>query len=150
MTTQLERQETLLLLASLQAGQNVMDPEPKHLEAIFELLEEDEPMMYPQEHYVVPADEQARIDRERRERHERLFPLAKRGPEEREYRPVPFWFTCLVLATFNAVIATVLWFVGRVEGTEAVVAAIVCTAALCLVWGLIYAASKDEPKKRDA
>lgn len=104
-------------------------------------------MPYPQEHYVVPADEQARIDRERKERHERLFPLAKRGPEEREYRPVPFWFTRLVLATFNAVIATVLWFVGRVAGADAVAAAIVCTAALCSAWGLIYAASKDEPKR---
>lgn len=40
-TTQLERQETLLLLASLRAGQSVMEPEPRHLEAILELLNEE-------------------------------------------------------------------------------------------------------------
>lgn len=41
LTTQLEREETLLLLASLQVGQSVMDPEPRHLEAILELLNEE-------------------------------------------------------------------------------------------------------------
>lgn len=148
MTTQLERQETLLLLASLQVGQRVMEPEPRHLEAILELLEEDA-MMYPQEHYVVPAEEQARIDRERMERHSRLFPMAKQGPEERAYNEerMPFLFSVLALTVFIAVIAGFLWFLGQVEGTQAVIGAIICIAGLSSAWAFAFIAGCDEPKR---
>lgn len=69
-TTQLERQETLLMLASLQAGQRVMDPEPRHLEAIFELLEEEPRMAYPQEHHVTPTEDHERAKRQREMRYQ--------------------------------------------------------------------------------
>lgn len=40
-TTQLEREEALLMLASIESGKPMMDPEPRHLEAILELLNEE-------------------------------------------------------------------------------------------------------------
>ncbi len=40
-TSQLEREEALLLLASLEVGIRVMNPEPRHLRAVLELLAEE-------------------------------------------------------------------------------------------------------------
>jgi hypothetical protein len=39
-TTQLEREESLWLLASIEAGQSVMEPEPYHIQALLELIHE--------------------------------------------------------------------------------------------------------------
>jgi hypothetical protein len=40
-TTQTEREEALLLLASLRNGDFLMSPEPRHVAALLELLEDD-------------------------------------------------------------------------------------------------------------
>lgn len=47
-TTQAEREESLLLLASLRNGDFLMNPEPRHVQALLDLLEDDpRPMAEP-------------------------------------------------------------------------------------------------------
>lgn len=42
MIAQSDREIALYLLAAIQAGQNVMEPEPEHVAAIVDLLEDEE------------------------------------------------------------------------------------------------------------
>lgn len=68
-------------------------------------------------------------------------------PERVERKPIPYWFSCLVVIAFAVVAVWVLRFLHAFEGSDIVIMAGICIVAFCLALGFGYISSKDEPKR---
>ncbi len=103
--------------------------------------------MYPNEFHVVPKEEVLRLDRERLERHARIFPMSKRGPEERAYKPMPQWAWMACGAGLALTSSGILYVVYAVAGINGVIAMLVCFLLLGVAISLPIIAATDEPKR---
>lgn len=94
-------------------------------------------MTYPQEHQVVPIDEQRRIDREREERHERLFPARRQRP--RAVHQMPLWYRLLMFGIIVGLLTLMTVTVYSIGGDAAVAGWLVCLLVLIFSYALIIA-----------